>query len=1002
MLNKKPSSLLMIIFLMFPHFCFSQEMWINEFHYDNSSSDVNEFIEVVVEDTYGGSLLDLEIVFYNGSNQAIYNSSHIKTLDTFDVGQTQGGFTIYSKLTSGFQNGPDAIALVNNGTVVEFISYEGVFTAASGPASGLTSVNINVSESSSTPIGHSLQLSGTASHPQDFTWQVPAVATMGVVNNGQTLVDEPPQVSSTFPLNTAIAVASSTAINLAFSESVNVTASSFDISCGGNTSNFSLSNGSNPAHYTLTPDSPWPNSSVCAVTLLASDITDIGASTQQLDGDGNGTPGDNYVFSFTVASDDLATVTTTNPANDEVLVAQNFTIDINFSENVDVLANAVSLDCQGAVSYSGLAELNTNTITITPDSSVAQGVTCNVTLDATKITDLDNDNDLLDGDGDGVAGGNYMFSFTIIEAISEIFEIQGTGSVSPVENDFVRLQDNIVTAVSSVGFFIQTPTIRDDLNINTSNGLFVYLGVAPTVSVGDMVDLRGQAIEYYEFTEISPVSSVTIKSSGHTLPLAIEFDANTPSQDSLNPSCAIEFECYEGMLIHVANGVANTGSQEFSGYDAEIVVTAGGARAFREPGVELSYLSEALTTGGSGYVPDVFDENPELFELDPDALGLDSLSVNGGSTFSATGVLAFSFNDFELWPTQLNFTQREFTPIPPQQSSEITVATQNLYRFFDDIDDPGIDDYQEDGTTTQTFNERTAQASMYFRTVMKSPDIIILVEIENLNAVQAIASKLNTDDSSLQYSAHLVEGNDFGGIDIGILTKGNVSNITVTQLGADEILQYGGTNRDLHDRPPLLINAIVSAGGYSQEVNVLGIHMRSRSGITGSDRERIRNKHLEQSLSVAQMAQDTQIIAADVPLIIIGDFNDFEFSDGYADVTGEIQGVIVEEKNIYRSDGVTIINPVTPRLWNAVDTLPDEEKYSFIFRGIPQALDHAVINDAALALLSEVKYIRGNTDAPAKYSGDYSQVLSLSDHDGLMLSFELIDTNDLIYRNSFE
>ncbi|HHL31930.1 MAG TPA: hypothetical protein ENJ41_05030 [Oceanospirillales bacterium] len=1003
MLNQKSSILYLL--LIFPFISFSQEMWINEFHYDNAGADAGEFVEVVVEDTFAGALADIEVVFYNGNNSNVYDSGNIKTLDTFTVGQSQGGFTIYSRLTPGMQNGaPDGLALVNAGTVVQFLSYEGSITAAGGPAVGMTSTDVGVFEAGSTQIGESLQLSGTGSHPGDFIWQIPAAATMGLVNNGQLLVDESPTVLAVFPADTSVAVASSVVIDIQFSETVDVTVNAFVIDCGGSNQTFTLDVGSDPSNYVLTGTQPWPASALCQVTLIASEITDIGAFSNQLDGNGDGTGGDDFVFSFTVASDDLAQVTTTTPADNAVLVAQNFTLDLNFSENVDLSLNAVDINCAGNVAIaSGLPASNVNMVTITPASSVAEGTVCTVTLLANEITDLDGDHDFLDGDADGIAGGDFVFTFTIIEAVSEIFTVQGNGLASPVENSFFRFQNNVVTAVSASGFFMQTPDARDDGDIDTSNGIFVFTGSGGSVSVGDLVDLRGQVVEFFDFTELSSVSNIVVTANNQPMPTIIEFDANTPSQDPLLPSCAIEFECYEGMLIHVANGIANTGSQAFNGDpDAEAVVSAVGVRSMREPGVELSRINEPGLFDDPNYNPDIFDENPELFELDVDALGLPAMEINGGATFSATGVLAYQFNDYELWPKQLSMTAREFTPIRPQFTSEITIATQNMFRFFDDVDDPNIDDFQEDTTTTQTFNDRSAQAALYFRTVMKAPDIIVLVEIENLVAVQAIADKINADDANLNYSAHLVEGNDFGGIDIGLLTKQTVGNITVTQLGANEVLQFGGTNRKLHDRPPLWINATVTVGSLVQQVNVLGVHMRSRSGITGSDRDRIRHKHLEQALSVGQMVQDIQTAAPNIPLIVIGDFNDFEFSDGYADVVGETKGVIVAEKNLLHSDGVTIINPVNPPLSNVVDSMATEEKYSFIFRGIIQALDHALLNDAAVALLSESKYIRGNTDAPRKFNGDFSQVLAMSDHDGLMINLELISAGDLIFRHGFE
>ena len=54
-----------------------------------------------------------------------------------------------------------------------------------GPANGMASTDIGVSESATTPSGFSLQLSGTGSVYEDFTWSAPAVATPDSANSGQ-------------------------------------------------------------------------------------------------------------------------------------------------------------------------------------------------------------------------------------------------------------------------------------------------------------------------------------------------------------------------------------------------------------------------------------------------------------------------------------------------------------------------------------------------------------------------------------------------------------------------------------------------------------------------------------------------------------------------------------------------------------------------------------------------------------------------------------------------
>jgi hypothetical protein len=88
---------------------------------------------------------------------------------------------------AGIQNGPDAIALVRSSDsyVVQFISYEGSFTATDGPAAGQAAVNLSVSESASTTIGYSLQLIGTGTAADDFSWTGPVAASRGLLNDGQ-------------------------------------------------------------------------------------------------------------------------------------------------------------------------------------------------------------------------------------------------------------------------------------------------------------------------------------------------------------------------------------------------------------------------------------------------------------------------------------------------------------------------------------------------------------------------------------------------------------------------------------------------------------------------------------------------------------------------------------------------------------------------------------------------------------------------------------------------
>ena len=157
--------------------------WINEFHYDNTGADVGEFVEIA--GTAGLNLTGWSIVLYNGADGMSYGTSNLSGI----IANQNNGFGFVAVNIAGIQNGnPDGIALVNNGTLVQFLSYGGSFIAGNGVASGQTSVNIGVTEPSTSPVGQSLQLTGNGSSYASFAWVGPATATSGSANNGQTFL----------------------------------------------------------------------------------------------------------------------------------------------------------------------------------------------------------------------------------------------------------------------------------------------------------------------------------------------------------------------------------------------------------------------------------------------------------------------------------------------------------------------------------------------------------------------------------------------------------------------------------------------------------------------------------------------------------------------------------------------------------------------------------------------------------------------------------------------
>lgn len=185
--------LALLVLFSFPLSAAAQPLaWINELHYDNTGGDVGEFVEVVVEASFG-DLSNLEVVRYNGSNGTSYGST---PLTDFSAGASVNGFIVYSFTypANGLQNGaPDGLALCYNGSVVtsgstpQFLSYEGTMDATDDCASGLTSTDIGVEQTGSTPVGASVGLQGVGSDYDAFSWTSFSNDSPGTVNDGQSI-----------------------------------------------------------------------------------------------------------------------------------------------------------------------------------------------------------------------------------------------------------------------------------------------------------------------------------------------------------------------------------------------------------------------------------------------------------------------------------------------------------------------------------------------------------------------------------------------------------------------------------------------------------------------------------------------------------------------------------------------------------------------------------------------------------------------------------------------
>jgi predicted extracellular nuclease len=589
-----------------------------------------------------------------------------------------------------------------------------------------------------------------------------------------------------------------------------------------------------------------------------------------------------------------------------------------------------------------------------------------------------------------------------------IHDIQGSGLTSPHVGATVQTTVAIVTAVKSNGFFIQTPDTDVDSDANTSEGVFVFTGSTPpaAAAVGNAVAVTGRVAEFIPsadpasppLTEISGAPTVALISTGNPLPLPL-----TLTSAATSPTGAVEqLERFEGMRVHVdsltafapTQGSVSEANATSTSSGVFYAVITGVARPFREPGVQVP---DPLPPGSPGGVPR-FDANPERLRVDSGAqIGSTKLEVTScASITSVTGVLDFSFRTYSILtdpvPVPAVTGNLSAQPVPDPTPDQFTVASFNTQRFFDTVNDPGIDDVALNPTA---FNNRLNKASLAIRDVMKSPDVIGVEEVENLATLQALATKVNNDAVAAGkpnplYLAALVEGNDIGGIDAGLLVKSSrVIVMEVIQEGKDAtyINPRNGQPELLNDRPPLILRAsIPGVTDPHYELTVIVNHLRSLSGIDDpADGARVRAKRRAQAEFLANLVQARQRLNPGERIVLVGDFNAFQFNDGYVDTIGTIKGTPAPAGQVVLASPA-LVNPV---LTNLVDAVPAAERYSYSFDGNAQVLDHILVNHAMLPSVRGIYYARSDADFPESLRSDPRRPERVSDHDMPVAYFTL-------------
>lgn len=583
-----------------------------------------------------------------------------------------------------------------------------------------------------------------------------------------------------------------------------------------------------------------------------------------------------------------------------------------------------------------------------------------------------------------------------------IHDIQGPGDTSPVAGKLVSTT-GIVTAVVSNGFFIQNPDNAADADPNTSEGVFVFTSSRPAAvaTVGNFVQVTGTVAEFIpssdpnspSSTEISGSPSISLISTGNPLPAPVTLTAA-----DTNPAGPIDqLEKYEGMRVHVdvmtvagpTDGNLSEANATSTSNGVFFGVIAGIPQPFREPGIQFP---DPLPAGAPATVTR-WDTNPEILRVNSAVQsGSTVLDVTTGATVTnLTGPLDFNSRFYSILtdPGAVASGNISAIPVPVPALNELTIANFNMERFFDTVKDAGTSDV---ALTATAFANRLNKASLAIRNVLNMPDVIGVEEMEHLSTLQALASKVSADAIAAgqpdpNYQAFLVEGNDVGGIDVGLLVKSTINVISVEQVGKDTtFIQPDGASALLNDRPPLVMMATASQpnSDTSLPFTMVVNHLRSLLSIDDPvDGPRVRAKREAQAEFVANLLQSHQ--AAGENVIQVCDCNSFEFSDGYVDVIGAILGRPVP------ADQVVLASPdlVDPDFTDLVTTLPHDQQYSYDFNGRHQVLDHVVVNPALLSKLSRFAIARNDADFPEVFRNDPTRPERISDHDMPVAYFTL-------------
>jgi uncharacterized protein len=595
---------------------------------------------------------------------------------------------------------------------------------------------------------------------------------------------------------------------------------------------------------------------------------------------------------------------------------------------------------------------------------------------------------------------NQTIELSVVN-ITKIHTVQGNGLSSALVGTDVVVE-GIVTARKDNGFFIQSATGDTDADVATSEGIFVFTGtiVPANATVFAKVRVSGRVIEFtpssnphqMPLTEIGNNPTVSVINTTNPLPSPVTLNAA-----ELSPFNSVDYmERYEGMRVTMPT-LKVIGATEGTINEVQVTSAANGvfygthpdnARPVREPGIAIT---DVVTIPPGKTIP-FFDTNPERIRVQSGAQpGSVVLSPDTGDSINnLVGVLDYSDAAFTILPDP--------SPAPTitlgsalygsfgNYVEEFTISNFNLFRLYDAVDAPGI---SEPVLTTAGFQKRINKISETVCSLLISPDILAVSDVENIDVLNALAASINSSSScseNPEYTAHLLNGNSSQGLNIGFLiktrqvaeNKPRVELLSLQQIGQNATLQNpNSTNGFAYDQPPLLIEARINhQNGESIQFTIINNSFHPitdvNSLVTGANGwatmgAYARSRRAAQAEYLADFIQQRATSNPNEKIVLTGNFNAHEFSDGYVDVMGILTGEEAEAENVLHY----VDSPIEQPLTNLTRSAPSGSLYSESRKGSLENLQHTLVNQN-VASAHAIRYFttRMNTDFGVDLFGD--------------------------------